>query len=100
MKFAFIFIPLCALAAEPDFDSYWHDGKAELDGYRMTISRYGQPRPAQGVAIYVTEPFSELNRVKVDNPGKNPRDVVSLLSKGGDDGASNVLVGKQPGGHV
>ena len=31
---------------------------------------------------------------------KNPRDVVSLLSKGGDDGAGNVLVGKQPGGHV
>lgn len=31
---------------------------------------------------------------------KNPRNVVSLLSKGGDDGAGNVLVGKQPGGHV
>jgi len=28
---------------------------------------------------------------------KNPRNVVSLLSKGGDDGAGNVLVGKQPG---
>lgn len=31
---------------------------------------------------------------------KNPRNVVSLLSKGGDDGARDVLVGKQPGGHV
>jgi hypothetical protein len=31
---------------------------------------------------------------------KNPHNVVSLLSKSGDDGAGNVLVGKQPGGHV
>jgi hypothetical protein len=79
MKFALIFVPLCALAAEPDFDSYWHDGKAELDGYRMTISRYGQARHAQGVAVYVTEPFSESKRVKVDNPGKDPSDVVDAL---------------------
>jgi len=31
---------------------------------------------------------------------ENPRDVVFLLSKGGDDGARNVLVSEQPGGHV
>jgi hypothetical protein len=30
----------------------------------------------------------------------NPPDVVSLLAKGGDDGARNVLVSEQPGGHV
>ena len=64
MKIIFLLAPVCALAA--DFDAYWHDGKAELDGYRMTISRYGQPRHAQGVAVYVTEPFSETERVKSD----------------------------------
>ena len=77
MKLLLLFLPVCALAA--DFDSYWHDGKAELDGYRMTISRYGQSRSGRGVAIYVTEPFSESRRVKVDDPGKNPRDVVEAL---------------------
>jgi len=30
----------------------------------------------------------------------NPPDIVSLVSKGGDDGARNVLVSEQPGGHV
>ena len=30
----------------------------------------------------------------------NPRDVVSLVSKRGDNRAGNVLVGEQPGGHV
>ena len=64
----------CVFAGDPDFSSYWHDGKAELDGYRFTISRYGQPRKGQGVLIYVTEPFSESKRVKVDDPGKNPPD--------------------------
>jgi hypothetical protein len=76
----FIVCPLSlAIAGDPDFESYWHDGKAELDGYRMTISRYGQPRHAQGVAIYVTEPFSESKRVKVDDPSKDPSDVVDVL---------------------
>ncbi len=71
--------PMAVFAGDPDFDSYWHDGKAELNSYQMTISRYGQVRQAQGVAVYVTEPFSESQRVKVDDPGKNPRDVVDAL---------------------
>ena len=46
-----------ALAADPEFGSYWHDGKAELDGYRLTMLRYGQTRAGQAVMIFVTEPF-------------------------------------------
>src|ERR1041385_3266626 len=61
-------------AADPDFDSYWHDGKAELNGYNLTVSRYGQPRKGHAVLAYVTEPFSESKRVKVDDPNKNPSD--------------------------
>ena len=76
---ALMFLGSAALAAQPDFDSYWHDGKAELNGYRMKISRYGQERKGQGVAIYVTEPFSESKRVKLDNPSKNPDDVIDVL---------------------
>jgi hypothetical protein len=74
----FVLCPLAVVLAD-DFDAYWHDGNAELNGYRMTISRYGQPRHAQGVAIYVTEPFSESKRVKVNDPGQNPADVVDVL---------------------
>jgi hypothetical protein len=68
-----------SFAADPDFESYWRDGKAELDGYRITVSRYGEERHGQAVAIYVTEPFSELQRVKVDDPAKDPRDVIDVL---------------------
>jgi hypothetical protein len=66
-------------AAEPDFSAHWHDGKAELNGYRATISRYGQERNGQIVAIYVTEPFSKTKFVKVDNHTKNPDDVMDVL---------------------
>lgn len=68
-----------AFAADPDFDSYWRDGKAELNGYRITVSRYGEERHGQAVATYVTEPFSESKRVKVDDPTKNPSDVIDVL---------------------
>lgn len=80
-----VFILIAAVAAggargaDPDFGSYWHDGNAELSGYRMVISRYGEKRTGRGVAIYVTEPFSESKRVKVDDPSKNPGDVVDAL---------------------
>ncbi len=61
------------------FESFWHDGKAELSGYRYTVTRYGQTRRGQCVAIYVTEPFSESKRVKVDDPAKNPADTFDAL---------------------
>lgn len=63
-----------ASASDPAFDSYWHDGKAELDGYRLSVQRYGQPRVGHGVLVYVTEPFSESKHVKVDDPAKTPSD--------------------------
>src|SRR5262249_54072085 len=42
-------------ALRPSFDDRWHDGRAEVNGYRLTVDRYGHPRPGRGVAIYVTE---------------------------------------------
>jgi hypothetical protein len=64
----------CAWAADPDFDSHWRDGKAELNGYRLDVSRYAEKRKGQAVLIYVTEPFSESKRVKVDDWTKDPAD--------------------------
>ena len=66
-------------AAEPSFGSYWHDGKAELDGYRLTVQRYGHARHGRAVAIYVTEPFSRSKHVKLDDPSKAPGDAVDVL---------------------
>jgi hypothetical protein len=71
-------VPL-AHAADPAFDTYWHDGKAELDGYRLQVSRYGQTRNGQAVLIYVTEPFSDSQRVKVDDPTKKTADTVDVF---------------------
>ena len=66
-------------AAVPTFDAWWHDGRAELDGYRLQVSRYGAPRRAQAVMVFVTEPFSASRHVKLDDPSKRPGDVVDVL---------------------
>ena len=68
-----------ARAADPAFDSHWHDGKAELDGYQYSVIRYGQIRSGECVAVYVTEPFSRVKRVKVDDPARDPRDTYDVL---------------------
>ena len=68
-----------ASAGDPDFSAYWHDGKAEIDGYRLTVNRYGEPREGTAVAIYVTEPFSESKRVKVNDPTQDPKDTFDVL---------------------
>jgi hypothetical protein len=68
-----------ARGADPEFGSWWHDGKAELDGYRLKVHRYGEERRGQAVLVYVTEPFSESKRVKVDDASKNPPDTFDAL---------------------
>jgi hypothetical protein len=65
--------------AEPGFDATWRDGKAELDGYRYTVTRYGQARTGRAVAIYVTEPFSRSRHVKLDRPARIPGDSLDVL---------------------
>lgn len=71
-------LPLWA-GSNSEFDTHWHDGRAELDGYRLKVSRYGQEREGTCVLIYVTEPFSESKRVKVDDHLKNPDDTFEAL---------------------
>ena len=65
--------------SESQFDTHWYDGKAELDGYRLSVSRYGQKRVGRAVLVYVTEPFSKKKRVKVDDWKKNPDDTFNVL---------------------
>ncbi|HVP38196.1 MAG TPA: hypothetical protein VMS93_03325 [Candidatus Saccharimonadales bacterium] len=66
-------------AADPPFDAVWRDGRAELDGYRLTVQRYGHPRSGRAVLIYVTEPFSAAKHVKLDDPSRAPGDVLDVL---------------------
>ena len=77
IRSALIFLSLClatpAIADDAAFWSHWSDGKAELNGYRLTLSRYGQTRTGSAVMIFVTEPFSRTRKVKVDRYDKeNP----------------------------
>lgn len=64
---------------DPAFEARWRDGRAELDGYRLVVDRYGAPRSGRAALIYVTEPFSARERVKVDDPSKHPGDVLDVL---------------------
>jgi len=70
---------VCVPAGAADFGAHWHDGKAELDGYRLVVSRYHEDRTGTAVMIFVTEPFSESKRVKVDDARANPADTFDAL---------------------
>ena len=78
-----LYAAMCAVASSTaqadDFWKFWGDGKAELNGYALTMPRYGQPREGTAVAIFVTEDFSDALRVKAD-PGKHPEsDLVHVI---------------------
>ena len=65
--------------SEVGFDARWQDGRAELDGYRYSIVRYGELRQGQAVMIFVTEPWSESKRVKVEDASRTPADTFEAL---------------------
>ena len=68
----------CAAVADP-FDAHWRDGFAELNGYRWSVTRYGEPRVGEAVMVFVTEPFSLSKGVKLNDPAKNPSDAVEVM---------------------
>lgn len=49
------------------FWDHWGDGRAELDSYRITTSRYGEAREGELVLIYVTEPHDRRSWIKDDD---------------------------------
>ena len=52
----------------PEFWTHWSDGKAELAGYAIETSRYGEKRSGHVVTIFVTETLSHKSRVKTNQP--------------------------------
>lgn len=49
------------------FSRQWFSGDAELNGYEATVPRYGEPRDAELVLIYVTEPMNRQTWIKDDD---------------------------------
>ena len=65
----------CGAAAAPpaipaqvraEFWPHWGDGRAEIDAYRLVTPRYGELRTGTAVLVFVTEDFTEGQRVKSD----------------------------------
>ena len=54
-------------SASSAFWEHWGDGRAEMASYRTTIMRYGEPREAEMVLIYVTEPMNRKTWIKDDD---------------------------------
>jgi hypothetical protein len=84
MRIVILFALILILGSTPSargqaFENHWHDGKAELDGYRLVVSRYGEERAGTAVMIFVTEPFRESTRVKADHPDQRPEDVFDVI---------------------
>lgn len=62
-----------------EFKKYWYTGKAEINSYSLSQSRYGEPREGKAVMIFVTEDFSKSKQVKLDDPAKAGNDKISVL---------------------
>lgn len=62
-----------------EFKDYWYAGVAEISGYDLKQSRYGEIHEGTAAMIFVTEPFSRRKQVKLDNPGAAGNDQVSVL---------------------
>ena len=64
--------------ASAAFWQTWGDGLAELSGYRATVMRYGAPREAEIVLVYVTEPLDRDTLIKDDAAGARGVPVMKL----------------------
>jgi hypothetical protein len=73
-------LALAAPAGVQDFWKHWGDGRAEVNGYRLTQPRYGAAREGTAVYVFVTESFSDRLRVKAD-PSRHPDDAVYPVMK-------------------
>jgi len=66
--------------ASPAFWDAWSDGQAELDGYRITMPRYGQLREGHAVLVYVTEEMNRETLIK-DDTGQVPPEQKEVVLK-------------------
>jgi len=61
------------------FWKLWGDGHAELAGYDLSYSRYGELRRGTAVTIFVSETFANNPRVKHEDPGRGESETVPVM---------------------
>jgi hypothetical protein len=59
--------------------NYWYQGKAEISTYKVVQDRYGEPRDAVQINVFVTEDFSKAKQVKLDDAAAAGADRVPVL---------------------
>ena len=64
--------------APAGFWEHWGDGKAEIDAYTLVQPRYGELRHGTAVLVYVTETFTQAQRVKSDGGHSDEMPVLKL----------------------
>ncbi len=63
----------------PQFWETWADGFAEVSTYDLVIPRYGEMRNGESILIFVSETFSEKQRVKVETGKKSKGDEFPVM---------------------
>jgi len=64
----------------PNFNSYWYSGKAEITSYKLSQVRYGEIHEGTAVNIFVTEDFLPGKQVKADNSNEKNVPILKLNS--------------------
>jgi len=62
-----------------EFNKYWYNGKAEITSYKLQQARYGEIHEGSAVTVFVTEDFSAIKHVKLDNPKSAGNDAVGVI---------------------
>lgn len=63
---------------DPAFWKHWGDGRAELSGYRVKFPRYQEIREGRSTLVFVTETFTDAQRVKSDGGHRDEYPVMKL----------------------
>lgn len=64
---------------QTEFTAYWDQGKAEISGYVLNQSIFGEQHEGSCVLVYMTEEMSKSKEVKLDDPVRNSSDAVKVL---------------------
>ena len=67
-----------AVELPSQFWEQWGDGQAELNGYELVQPRYGEERRGVAVLVFVTETFTDADRVKSDGGHDDEYPVMKL----------------------
>ncbi len=65
-------------ALSDSFKDYWYNGEAEITSYQLEQARYGEIHEGTAVLIFVSEPFSAKEQVKVDEFSNEDVSVLKL----------------------